>query len=431
MAPHAGLERRVLAALEAAPPRIPVVLGGCGSGRTTPLHALVDRLGRDECQYIDVERAASTPERFLHAVVASTPFAWRRRDRRAAHRARGLRPHAGVFDPRARDRRSPGHVPARRSARAAHVRELPRPASRPARAAAGARRERQPLRAHLALRRARASAAARRHGALRGDSPAGALPDRSRRHAAADGRRAGRGSRVPQPHDPGARRWPRGVRARDQRSDRGHERTRRRSDLRAHRAAHLRRRAHRLVRLSLRAAAAPRPRLRRAQGDSRNPRRRRAAHADRDRASACIARRARRRTTCPGSRTSTWSSRARSATASPTRCSASGCGCTAGRSRPASTKSRARSRATRRHACRTAASRRWRSPAPAPANARAGASSRSTEDRSPLRISTICDRRAPRARARAASCSASFFVRPTPWAITSPPTRTSTWNSFR
>ena len=40
MAPHAGLERRVLAALEATPARIPVVIGGCGSGRTTLLHAL-------------------------------------------------------------------------------------------------------------------------------------------------------------------------------------------------------------------------------------------------------------------------------------------------------------------------------------------------------------------------------------------------------
>ena len=64
MAPHAGLERRVLAALEATPARIPVVIGGCGTGRTTLLHALADRMGRDQCQYIDVERAASTPERF-------------------------------------------------------------------------------------------------------------------------------------------------------------------------------------------------------------------------------------------------------------------------------------------------------------------------------------------------------------------------------
>lgn len=74
MAPHAGLERRVVAALEATPSRIPVVLGGCGTGRTTALHALADRLGRDHCQYIDIERAASTPERFLRAVIASSPF---------------------------------------------------------------------------------------------------------------------------------------------------------------------------------------------------------------------------------------------------------------------------------------------------------------------------------------------------------------------
>ena len=74
MAPHAGLERRVLAALEATPARIPMVIGGCGTGRTTLLHALGDRMGRDQSQYIDVERAASTPERFHHAVAASSPF---------------------------------------------------------------------------------------------------------------------------------------------------------------------------------------------------------------------------------------------------------------------------------------------------------------------------------------------------------------------
>lgn len=74
MAPHTGLERRVLAALEAAPARIPVVIGGCGTGRTTLLHALADRMGRDHCQYVDVERAASTPERFHQAVAAVSPF---------------------------------------------------------------------------------------------------------------------------------------------------------------------------------------------------------------------------------------------------------------------------------------------------------------------------------------------------------------------
>jgi hypothetical protein len=74
MAPHDGLERRVLAALEAMPARIPVVLGGCGTGRSTLLHGLADRLGRTACQYVDVERSASTPERFHRAVASASPF---------------------------------------------------------------------------------------------------------------------------------------------------------------------------------------------------------------------------------------------------------------------------------------------------------------------------------------------------------------------
>ena len=74
MAPHTGLERRIQSALEASPPRIPVLLGGCGTGRTTTLHALTDRLGHDHCQYIDVERAASTPERFFAALTQAGPF---------------------------------------------------------------------------------------------------------------------------------------------------------------------------------------------------------------------------------------------------------------------------------------------------------------------------------------------------------------------
>lgn len=75
MAPHVGLERRVLAALEATPPRIPVLLGGCGTGRTTALHALAERLGHEDCQYVDVERSASTPERFHAALTTGSPFA--------------------------------------------------------------------------------------------------------------------------------------------------------------------------------------------------------------------------------------------------------------------------------------------------------------------------------------------------------------------
>jgi hypothetical protein len=72
--PLAGFERRVLSALEASPSRIPVVLGGCGTGRTWLLQRLRDRTGRSAAQYIDVERCATTPERFLRAVITSSPF---------------------------------------------------------------------------------------------------------------------------------------------------------------------------------------------------------------------------------------------------------------------------------------------------------------------------------------------------------------------
>jgi hypothetical protein len=71
------LERRVLAALDGssgAGPRIPVVLGGCGTGRTSLLLRLRDLIGRSQSQYVDVERIATTPERFLQALRESTPF---------------------------------------------------------------------------------------------------------------------------------------------------------------------------------------------------------------------------------------------------------------------------------------------------------------------------------------------------------------------
>src|SRR5437870_13640015 len=69
-----SLSRRVTAALEASPSRIPVLLGGCGSGRTTMLQQVRERLGRTAVQYIDVERTATTPERFLRAITAVSPF---------------------------------------------------------------------------------------------------------------------------------------------------------------------------------------------------------------------------------------------------------------------------------------------------------------------------------------------------------------------
>jgi len=74
--PHAAFERRVLAALDAAPSRIPVVPGWSGSGRTWLLQRLLQGARRGATQYIDVERCASTPERFLQSVIASSPFQW-------------------------------------------------------------------------------------------------------------------------------------------------------------------------------------------------------------------------------------------------------------------------------------------------------------------------------------------------------------------
>src|SRR5471030_3084709 len=74
LTPRTTLARRVTAALDASPSRIPVLLGGCGSGRTTLLRQLRERIGRTAIEHIDVERTATTPERFLRAVTAVSPF---------------------------------------------------------------------------------------------------------------------------------------------------------------------------------------------------------------------------------------------------------------------------------------------------------------------------------------------------------------------
>ena len=78
--PQAGFERRVHGALDAAPSRIPVVLGGCGTGRTWLLQRLRERAGRQAAQYIDVERMRHdartvSPGRDVGVAV---PVAWRR-----------------------------------------------------------------------------------------------------------------------------------------------------------------------------------------------------------------------------------------------------------------------------------------------------------------------------------------------------------------
>src|SRR4051794_19338618 len=74
LTPRTTLSRRITAALDANPSRIAVLVGGCGSGRTSLLHQLRDRIGRTAAQYIDVERTATTPERFLRAISLATPF---------------------------------------------------------------------------------------------------------------------------------------------------------------------------------------------------------------------------------------------------------------------------------------------------------------------------------------------------------------------
>ena len=48
LTPRSTLNRRLIAALDASPSRIPVLLGGCGTGRTTLLHQLRERLGPED-----------------------------------------------------------------------------------------------------------------------------------------------------------------------------------------------------------------------------------------------------------------------------------------------------------------------------------------------------------------------------------------------
>ena len=68
------LKRRLLSAIEADPPRIPIVLGLGGSGRTTLLLELQYELGKERSQYLDVEQTATTPEHFFRSLTANSPF---------------------------------------------------------------------------------------------------------------------------------------------------------------------------------------------------------------------------------------------------------------------------------------------------------------------------------------------------------------------
>jgi hypothetical protein len=75
LTPRSTLTRRILSALDASPSRIPVLVGGCGSGRTTLIQQLRDRAGRAPTLSINVERTATTPERFRNALAAASPVA--------------------------------------------------------------------------------------------------------------------------------------------------------------------------------------------------------------------------------------------------------------------------------------------------------------------------------------------------------------------
>jgi hypothetical protein len=74
LTPRSILTRRIVSALDASPSRIPVLVGGCGTGRTTIVQQVRDRVGRGPTLSMNVERTATTPERFRSAMAAAAPL---------------------------------------------------------------------------------------------------------------------------------------------------------------------------------------------------------------------------------------------------------------------------------------------------------------------------------------------------------------------
>lgn len=68
------IEQRIRTALEATPTRIPVLIGSCGSGRSTLLHRTYTKLTEENSQYIDAEHVALTPEGLLNAVTDDSGY---------------------------------------------------------------------------------------------------------------------------------------------------------------------------------------------------------------------------------------------------------------------------------------------------------------------------------------------------------------------
>jgi hypothetical protein len=65
---------RLAGALGSATSPVTLLTGHCGTGRTSVLLGVHRLVGDRACQYVDVERIATTPERFLTALVGNSPF---------------------------------------------------------------------------------------------------------------------------------------------------------------------------------------------------------------------------------------------------------------------------------------------------------------------------------------------------------------------
>ena len=68
------IEQRIHTALNATPARIPVIIGGCGAGRSTLLQRTHNDLGDGVSQFINAESVALTPEGLLYAVTDGSDY---------------------------------------------------------------------------------------------------------------------------------------------------------------------------------------------------------------------------------------------------------------------------------------------------------------------------------------------------------------------
>ena len=70
------IDRRLLVRMRDREPAhaIAILVGGCGCGRTERLRRLHSELGDRACQYIDLERVSTTPERCYQTIVGHSPF---------------------------------------------------------------------------------------------------------------------------------------------------------------------------------------------------------------------------------------------------------------------------------------------------------------------------------------------------------------------